>query len=557
MRAQKELPKILPNLENRKVIRLSERVTGVNNSLSRWVREHARLGPARLVLITPEKRITYAELEERVNRTAAVLAGLGLVKGDRVALYMLNCAEWFELVTAGARLGLILVPLNVRLTPPELQYQLMDSGCTAIACGEEFWPVLPQLLGGTSVTRVLALHAPGSESLLLSLPGARSIPYEEALASAGTAPQPDVAAESDPLLIVYTSGTTGKPKGAVLTHGNMLFNAMNNCIGLGLTAEDITLTVLPLFHVGGIGLFSLPAIYAGATIALPRRFDPAEALRWIERERVTVTMTVPTIMQAYLDALDQMEPGPDLSSCRGFISGGAPCPAELTAAVAARGLSYGQGYGMTETAPTVFLQPEMRHMRQLPPGRHIGRPGTIGKAVLFTEVRLLDDAGDPVPAGEVGEICIKGGNLFAGYWQMEEATASSFTTDGFFRSGDLARMDEDGYVTIMGRRKEMLISGGENIYPLEVEQVLQSHPAVAESAVVGVPDARWGEIPGAGVVLRPGAQVTAEELTTYCRSRLAGYKTPKRWLFLPALPRTAIGKVIKPQLVQMIQEGNR
>lgn len=513
----------------------------MNESVSRWVRQHGQLSPDRVALTGPDRSYSYAQLDKRGDRAAHLLRdGLGLRRGDRLALLMLNGPEWFELLLGAARLGVVLVPLNVRLSPVELQYQVQDAGCTALIYGEEFAERLPEWLPGTPVARALRL---GAE-------------YAERLALAPAEPVPDAAGGADPLLIIYTSGTTGKPKGAVLTHENIRYNALNNCIGIGLTAEDVVLTVLPLFHVGGIGLFSLPALYAGGRVVLPRRFDPVESLRLIERERVTVTMTVPTIMQAYIEALDRMgERRPDLSSCRGFISGGAPCPAELIAAAAERGLPYGQGYGMTETAPTVFLQPEMQRMRELPPGAHIGRPGTIGKPVMFSGVQLLDDAGSPVRPGEVGEICVRGGNVFAGYWNLPEATAAAFTPDGYFRSGDLARADEDGYVTIMGRKKEMLISGGENVYPLEVEQALSAHPAVAEAAVVGIPDARWGEVPGAAVVLKAGAQATPDDLAAWCRSRMAGYKVPKRWRVLEALPRTAIGKVIKPELITLIQEA--
>jgi fatty-acyl-CoA synthase len=364
-------PRTLPNLLNSKgdsVVRKG--AYQMNSSIGRWVREHARLSPNRTAIVAPDQRISYQDLNARADRAANLLHGrLGLRQGDRLAVYTLNCPEWFEVLIAAARLGLIVVPLNTRLTPAELQYQLEDSGCTSMVCGEEFWGVLPALLAITAVSQVVAI---GFTAPLL-LPGVEVVAYEGAVTT--QTPPPDAARDADPLLIVYTSGTTGKPKGAVLTHGNMLYNALNNGVGLGITAEDITLTVLPLFHVGGIGLFSLPALYAGASIVLPRRFDPAEALRLIERERVTFTMTVPTIMQAYLDALDQMASRPDLSSCRGFISGGAPCPTELIAAASARGLPFGQGYGMTETAPTVFLQPEMQLMRNLATGQHIGRPG--------------------------------------------------------------------------------------------------------------------------------------------------------------------------------------
>lgn len=546
----------------------------MQQSISTWIECHARIRPDHVALVSPEQRITYRQLHERSTQAAAFLHGLGLRQGDRLALYTLNSPVWFELFIGAARLGLIVVPLNVRLSAPELQFQLQDSGCVALAVGPEFASAVGAMTESTAVRQVIRLEGatgdwpgltahtysetddiPESTQMLTPAPSGASLPAQTPTTEAtrDPLPTPSLSPES-PVLIVYTSGTTGRPKGAVLSHNSLFFNALNNMTGLGLTAEDVILTVLPLFHVGGIGLFATPALLTGGTVVLPRRFEPAQALRLIEQERVTTMMTVPTIMQALLDALEGMEPKPDLSSCRGFISGGAPCPDELFERAAKAGLSYGQGFGMTETAPTVFLQPEMAQMRNLPSGSTIGRTGTIGKPVLFMEVKLVDSDGQEVAPGEVGEICVRGGNLFSGYWNLPEATAQAFTPDGFFRSGDLAKVDSDGYITIMGRRKEMLISGGENVYPLEVEQVLQAHPAVAEVAVVGVPDPKWGEVPGAAFVCHPGAKVTAAELAAWTRERLAGYKVPRHWLPLTELPRTAIGKVIKPEIARLLQE---
>lgn len=518
----------------------------MQQSISSWIQGHASIRPEQTALISPDERITYRQLHIRAQAAAALLHGMGLRKGERIALYTLNSPVWFELFIGAAQLGLVVVPLNVRLSAPELQFQLQDSGAVALAVGPEFVDSVAAVTAGSAVQHVICLEGGSGQ-----WPKLTTLSY----------PQPDGApppavelSPESPLLIVYTSGTTGRPKGAVLTHQNLFFNALNNNAGLGLTAEDVILTVLPLFHVGGIGLFATPALLAGGTVVLPRRFEPAEALRLIERERVTVMMTVPTIMQGLLDAYDASSQRPDLSSCRCFVTGGAPCPAELFARAAQAGLPFGQGFGMTETAPTLFLQPEMAVARGRLPGATIGRPGTIGKPVLFMAVKLLDLDGREVAPGEVGELCVRGGNLFSGYWNLPEATAQAFTPDGYFRSGDLARVDAEGYYMIMGRRKEMLISGGENVYPLEVEQALQAHPALAEVAVVGIPDPKWGEVPAAAFTCRPGLTVTPAELAAWARERLANYKVPKRWLRLGALPRTAIGKVVKPELTRLLQE---
>lgn len=520
--------------------------------LSNWIHRRARLHPGRVALVGPDRSLTYSEYDARGDAAARLLGSLGLGRGDRMALYMPNCLEWFELAVGAARLGAVIVPLNIRLTLPELQYQLSDSGSTLLAVAPELAAQAGTLARDTPVHTVLALGPVPAPAALP--PGVAAADYGAAPAAAGEAPAAAVGLD-DPFLICYTSGTTGKPKGAVLTHGNIHWNGVNNALGLGLSAADTILTLLPLFHAGGIGLFATPALYTGGRVVVPRRFDPAEALGWIEREQVTVVMVVPTIIQALLAELDRPGAAPaDLSSLRLVCTGGAPCPPEVFAAAERHGLPFGQGYGMTEGAPTIYLQPEFAWT---PPGHRgiVGKPGTIGKHVPACDVVLRAADGSPVPAGEVGEITVRGPNICAGYWQNPTATAAAFTPDGYFLTGDLAAMDADGYVTIMGRRKEMIISGGENIYPVEVELALGQHPAVAECAVLGLPDPRWGEVVGAAVALRPGQTATPAELAAFCRARLAGYKTPRRWLVVDALPKNPLGKVIKPQLVQQLQEA--
>jgi len=498
--------------------------------IGEWIRLRAGWHPNRTALVGSDRTLTYGELDERANRLANGLKDrYGIGKGDRLAILTLNCLEFMELFVAAARLGAILVPLNFRLTAGELQYQLANSGSRLLVLGPEQASMAPELLSGTAVEAVIDLtqtFQPDSA-------------FETLLAEASALPVDGSHSLDTPQLIVYTSGTTGRPKGAVLTQGNIVGNALNNTMILDITSQDSNLVLLPLFHVGGIGLFNTPTLFMGGTVLIPRKFDPVEAMEWIQKYRATLYLGVPTINQALLPLYQSGKY--DWSSMRRLLSGGAACPLDLIDAYSALGLPIAQGYGMTETAPTVFLQPD----RDGP-----GKPGTIGKAAGFCLARILREDLTETAVDEVGEITMKGPNVFAGYWQNPEATAAAFDKDGWFHSGDLARRDADGYVTIMGRKKDMIISGAENIYPMEVENLLLTHPAVADVAVFGSPDARWGEVPMAAVVLRPGAAATAEDLIAFMQGRLARYKQPKAIHFVDALPRNALGKVVKPELTR-------
>lgn len=533
-------------------------------SLSRWINRRADLHPGRTALIGESVlmdaagnsdaepgdsgtgsllKVTYGELNQRANRLANSLAGLGIARGDRVGILSLNCVEYVEVLFAAAKLGIILVPLNVRLTPGELKYQLNDSGSGVLMVGPEFAGLVPGLAAGTEVTRTIYL--PGSGGIMAS--DASEIPagavevshsYRQLVASGSTA-EPDGVESitgAEPFLICYTSGTTGKPKGAVLTQQNLTANAINNVLAIDITSRDVSITLLPLFHIGGIGLWTIPTLFSGGTVVIPRRFDPARALAMIEATATSLVFGVPTILKALLEC-----PGfasRDLSSVRMFYSGGAPCPVELIEAFHARGHAFGQGYGLTETSPTVFMLDQDDFRR---------KAGSIGKPAMLCDVRVADDEGAGVPSGEVGELLIRGMNVFKEYWNLPEATAEALR-DGWFHTGDLARTDGEGFFYIAGRKKDLIISGGENIYPIEVEQVLESHPAVAEAAVIGVPHPHWGEVPKAVVVLNPGGRVTAEELAAWCQGKLARYKIPKVVDFAAQLPRNATGKILKREL---------
>lgn len=492
--------------------------------VAHWIEQRAMMTPNRLALVGERKRFTYQEMAKTVHRLAHYLHEEMLVKkGERIAILSENREEVFLLYFALAKLGAIAVPLNVRLTVGELYYQLIDSGTRLLWVSERFQE-MGDLLGKSGYKGLLAwIDGRGGMPSLLQ----RISSYPDQFTP------PEEGEGSDPLFIMYTSGTTGRPKGAILTQENQFWNGVNNIFGLEIQSSDRILTLLPLFHVGGIGLFAFPGFLAGSSIFVPTRFDPEDTLAWIEREKITIVMGVPTM-------LDALRKSPsfgtrNLSSVRWFYSGGAPCPIELLDDYLSRGLPLGQGFGMTESSPTIFLLMKDDYKR---------KKGSIGKPVLFSQVRVVDEAGVDVPRGEVGELWIKGPHLFKGYWNKPEETAKAIAAD-WFRTGDMVRMDEEGFVYVAGRKKEMFISGGENVYPIEVEQVLYSHPLVDEAAVVGIPHEKWGEVGVAWVVVKEGGHVTEEELSQYMARHLAKYKCPKKYVFVKSLPKNATGKIDK------------
>jgi fatty-acyl-CoA synthase len=341
----------------------------------------------------------------------------------------------------------------------------------------------------------------------------------------------------DPHLILYTSGTTGRPKGAVLTHANIFWNSINCSLAFGLTERDTTITFLPTFHAGGVGLFTIPTLHAAGRVVLMRAFDPRQVCDLLGRERATLLFGVPATWLELLK-LDYFTAA-SYPTLRVLGTGGAPCPMAVIDRLAERGFILLQGYGLTETAPGgTLISVEDWHRKA----------GTVGKPMAHVGLRVVDDVGRDVPPGEIGEVWFRGPNLFAGYWNRPEATAEAFTPDGWFRSGDLGRLDDEGFLTLVDRKKDMIISGGENVYSAEVEDALFAHPAVAEAAVIGVPDEHWGEAVRAIVALHPGSAASVEDLIEHCRGRLARYKAPKSVVFVDALPLNAAGKVLKPEL---------
>jgi fatty-acyl-CoA synthase len=491
-----------------------------------WIAKAAYMHPDRTALVTPEGRLSYGRLAERVVGAAELLGRHGIGAGDRFGILMHNDARFLELLFAAGRTGAIAVPLNWRLTPHELAHPVRDAGLTVVFVGPE-----PREAG-------VALAAScGVE--LVTVPEAYDAVVDDVVdrvrqARRARSPfQTDYPGDDDPVLMVYTSGTTGRPKGAVLTHGNMFWNAINDILALGLTYRDTTLTLLPLMHVGGIGLFTLPTLLAGGTVVMPRGFDAAQALRLIEEERVTLFLGVPAV-----HAMLVQSPGfgaAKLDSLRLVYNGGDRCPLPVMEAYRDRGLAFGAGYGLTETSPTAYLT----ELDQLEAGA--GREGFVGKPSFGLDARLVREDGVEAVAGEVGEVLVRGPGVFREYWGLPDRTLESFT-DGWFHTGDLAVRDDEGFTVIVDRKKQMLKSGGENIYPAEVEQTLREHPAVAEAVVIGRSHPKWNEVPFAVVTLHPGAVADADELQAFCAERLARFKVPAGFALVDSLPRTSIGK---------------
>ncbi len=494
--------------------------------------ERARLSPGKtaLVFVPTGERFTYRELNERAESAAALLRDrLGIAKGERVGLLAHNRVEYVDLFFGAAKAGVILVPFGTRLTAHELAFIANDAGLSAFVYGGESLDSVRALRAEGPIPRWIALDAPGAPGDLAwgaELAGLPDVPFARTRCDG-----------EDLHLLLYTSGTTGKPKGVMVPHRMTAWNGWNTAVCWGLTESDVSPVFTPLYHAGGLGAFFVPILAAGGTVVLHAGFDPAEIWATFAKERCTVVLGVPTIWKMLLE--HPSFESADLSSIRWLISGGAPLPLYLIEAYQARGIVFKQGYGLTEVGVNCFA---------MSVEESVAKKGSIGRPLMMTDAKLVDEAGAEVPVGEVGELCLRGPHVSKGYWKNRTATAAALDDDGFFHTGDLARKDEDGFFTIAGRRKDMLISGGVNVYPAEIEGELLLHPAVMDAAVVGVPDPTWGEVGVAFVVLRPGESAGKEELLAFAEARLARYKLPKDVVFVEDLPRTAYGKVVKGEL---------
>ena len=484
--------------------------------------EAADIHPRRAAVRLDDLVLTYEELDERSAQVAGLVAAHGVEPGDRVGLLLPNVPQFPMLYYGVLRAGAVVVPMNPLLKAREIEYFLEDSGARLLFAWHG--SADEAVKGAEAAEAGFVPVAAGAFDHLLS----------------GQAPQASLTgrADHDTAVILYTSGTTGRPKGAELTHANLRRNASVSATTLfGLDPEDVVMGCLPLFHSFGQTCGLNAAVGRGACLTLVPRFDPGKALEVIQRDRVTVFEGVPTMYLALLNHPGRGEV--DARSLRLCVSGGAALPVEVLRGFEdAFGCVILEGYGLSETSPVAsFNHPD-----------RVRKPGSIGTPIDGVELRLVGPAGDQVPAGEVGEIAIRGHNLMRGYWGNEDATREAIP-DGWFRSGDLARQDEDGYFFIVDRKKDLIIRGGYNVYPREVEEVLYEHPAVAEAAVVGLPHPTHGEDVGAAVVLKPGADSTPAELQAFCRERLAAYKYPRHVWLEAALPKTATGKLLRREVV--------
>jgi fatty-acyl-CoA synthase len=490
--------------------------------LSGLIERNAAFAPDKPALHFEGKTLSYAALVERIEQTARALKSeLGVGRGDRVAILSLNRPDYLVLLYACARLGAMLVPLNWRLAVAEQLFILSDAGAKVLVLEQAFATALSDLENRQPETSVVGLDFTPS----------RGVTFDALLAQGcGDSRNPHTDLSS-PLLIVYTSGTTGRPKGAVLRQEALFWNGVMSQHMHGLTSDDHVLTVLPFFHVGGLNIQTTPALHHGATVTIHSRFAPDAALASFARDRPTLTVLVPAIIQAVTE--HPAWPTTDLSSLKAISTGSTIVPQPLIDRIVARGVPVLQVYGSTETCPIAVYT---RH------GGDLSREGSTGLPGLCCEAAIIDDAGNEVPPDVVGEIAVRGPNVFFEYWGDEGATREALH-DGWYRSGDIGRRDADGYFWVHDRKKNLIISGGENIYPAEVERVLLEHPDVAECGVIGRPDPRWDEVPIAYVIRRKSWSVDTDGLKAHVQSQLARFKVPRDIVFVEDLPRTALGKV--------------
>ncbi|MGY4283643.1 fatty-acyl-CoA synthase [Bradyrhizobium sp. LM2.7] len=492
-----------------------------------WIAHHARRTPGKVAAIdlASERRITCSQFDARISRLASFLRdALKVSRGDRVAVLALNTTDTLEVQFACGRLGAVFVPLNTRLTVPELQFITADCA--------------PKVMIHDTDLAETALSAAKLCGVATSLLLGPDEAYEAGIAAAKPLEAIEEVTLDDVSTIMYTSGTTGHPKGATITHGMTFWNCVNlggpACIG----PSSVLLTVLPLFHTGGLNCYTNPVLHAGGTVMIMRAFDPGTALGLINdpAQGINVFFGVPAIYQFI--AQHPAFAATDLSRLIVGGVGGAPMPVPLLKVWEARGVALQQGYGMTETSPAVLVLDREDAAR---------KAGSAGKPVLHTEVRIVRPDGSDADIGELGELWVKGPNITPGYWNRPEAN-KAFFTDGWLHTGDATRVDEEGFYYIVDRWKDMYISGGENIYPAEVENVLHQLTAIAEAAVIGIPDPQWGEVGLAIVAVKPSERLNEADVFAHCAANLARFKCPRQVRFVTALPRNATGKIHKPTL---------
>jgi fatty-acyl-CoA synthase len=500
--------------------------------------ERARLSPDATALIhaPTRRRFTYKELDERALRCARVWTDIcSLRPGDRACILSENRVEYVDAFWAAGKSGVILVPLGTRSTARELAQVVADCQPRCLLYSGRYEKLAQELQALARVEHSIHLDSATN--------GASTISYCKAIGEVTAQPLSAAPEPEDIFCLLYTSGTTGRPKGVMIPHRQVAWNAYNTVVSWQLRQSDRVQVYTPMYHAGGLTVFMAPLFAIGGSVVLHDGFDAAELLRAFNEYQCTILFGVPTIFRMLLDApeLETL----DRSHLRWCCSGGAPLPLEVLRAYQQRGTVFRQGYGLTEVGVNCFAMSDEDSVR---------KAGSIGKPMMFTEAGLIDSSGNRLGANEVGELCLRGPHVCRGYWNNPAATAQSLDGDGWFHTRDLARCDEEGFFYIAGRAKDMIISGGVNVYPAEIEKEMLEHPAVAEACVLGMADEKWGEVPVAFVVVKAAANVTPPEIVEFLRSRINKIKLPKEVFFLDALPRNAYGKVLKLDLQERLRE---
>ena len=487
-----------------------------------WLQKRSMISPDHVALInaSTNEMIDYRTLDERASKWAQYMYDNGIKKEDRVVFISTNHTVCFELLFACGKIGAVFVPLNWRLSPSEIT--AIVGNCT------------PSLL----------LYKNGFQSLVPDLP--RSCHrnciddvMKEVYSQENTAALSTNLLPSDPWMMIYTGGTTGSPKGVVLSHQSITSNALNTVVSWNLSQDDCTITYLPTFHTGGLNALSIPLLMVGGKVVIAERFEPNQAIQALNEYGCTIVLLVPTMYHLLMEnKVFSHTPFPKMKV---FLSGGAPCPGKVYEFFKGKGIPFKEGYGLTEAGPNNFY---------IDPSRM--KKGSVGKAMMLNRVRVIDERGNPVQQGEVGELLLGGDHLFKEYWRNPEQT-QEVLKDGWLHTGDLAKYDRDEDYYIVGRKKDMIISGGENIYPEELEHWLSEHPSISECAVIGLPHEKWGEIVTAYISLRNGASMTTEDVKAHCLQKFGKYKIPKDYHFIDELPKTVVGKVDKKAIMTFLQ----
>ncbi|WP_336275545.1 class I adenylate-forming enzyme family protein [Rossellomorea vietnamensis] len=487
-----------------------------------WLHKRSMISPDRIALLdaATNERIDYRTLDERASKWAQYMCHHGITKGDRVVFISTNHTVCFEILFACGKIGAVFVPLNWRLAPSEIESIAKNCTPSLLFYKKELQFLVtsiskccPQFCIEDAAGKVYSVEKGMSYSPILSL--------------------------SDPWLMIYTGGTTGSPKGVVLSHKSVTSNALNTVVSWNLIQEDCTVTYLPTFHTGGLNALSIPLLMIGGKVVLAERFDPEQAIRALNEYECSIVLLVPTMYHLLMEK-DEFKSTP-FPKMKVFLSGGAPCPGKVYEFFKEKEIPFKEGYGLTEAGPNNFY---------IDPSRM--KKGSVGKAMMLNRVKVIDDEGNPVGRGEVGELLLGGDHLFKEYWQNPEQT-QQVIQDGWLHTGDLAKFDEDEDYYIVGRKKDMIISGGENIYPQELEHWISEHPAVSECAVIGLPHEKWGEVVTSFISLQKGAGISTEDVKAFCLQKFGKYKIPKDYHFVKELPKTDVGKVNKQALTKLLQ----